>query len=239
MTATRELVYGRNRGPGGASRAPGGARDLGDRACGCSGSLARRTARGARFAPSGSSPRRRGRGIIRASSPGATRFATPTPGSWRSRSSLFSSASTRSPTRSNLGAVDPHRGGSGGDRRRRSRARLGPGHARSLPSVRRRGRAPPDRRRAQPRPLPRGDQGAGALGLRRGGRRRCSRSGTPTSPAASRSSSGAEGQGRAAARPPYLRRGDLDPARRHVGSLNVSVAAAVLLYEARRQRVAK
>ena len=44
------------------------------------------------------------------------------------------------------------------------------------------------------------------------------------------------GQGPAAARPPDLRRARLDPAAGGVESLNVSVAAAVLLYEARRQR---
>ena len=44
------------------------------------------------------------------------------------------------------------------------------------------------------------------------------------------------GEGPAAARPAHLRRARLDPARGQVESLNVSVAAAVLLYEARRQR---
>ena len=46
------------------------------------------------------------------------------------------------------------------------------------------------------------------------------------------------GQGTAAARPPHVRRARLDPARGAVESLNVSVAAALLLYEARRQRSA-
>ena len=46
------------------------------------------------------------------------------------------------------------------------------------------------------------------------------------------------GQGRASARSPDLRRAVSIPLAGHVGSLNVSVAAAILLYEARRQRAA-
>jgi len=47
---------------------------------------------------------------------------------------------------------------------------------------------------------------------------------------------GAEGKGLRPLGEAHVRRARVDPTRRAIESLNVSVAAAVLLYEARRQR---
>ena len=136
----------------------------------------------------------------------------------------------------NLGAVCRSAEGAGATGVVVPGARLGGRHRRGRARVGRRGRAPADRGRHEPRPLPRGGEGPGPLGLRRRAataRRRCGR---PTSPAASRSSSAprARGCGRSSAGPATSLVSI--PLAGAVESLNVSVAAALLLYEARRQR---
>ena len=95
----------------------------------------------------------------------------------------------------NLGAVCRSRRGRGRDGRRRAGARLGGRDAGGGALVGRRGRAPADRGRHEPGALPRGGEGPGALGARRGGRGRHARCGTPTSAAASRSSSAPRARG--------------------------------------------
>ena len=79
----------------------------------------------------------------------------------------------------NLGAVCRTRRVRGRDRRRDPRAPLGRGDAGGVQGVGRRGRAPPDRARAQPRRLPRRRQGGGLLVLRR---RRRARAAATTRP---------------------------------------------------------
>ena len=105
------------------------------------------------------------------------------------------------------------RGGRRRDGSRHPRARFRPRHAGRLPRVRRCRRARPDRRRPEPRALPRRCQGQRAVGVRgrlgghgldvgRGSHRR----------RGARVRRG--GQGRPPARPQDVRRDRLDPARR-------------------------
>ena len=106
---------------------------------------------------------------------------------------------------------------------------------RRSPRVGRGDRAPADRRRHEPRPLPRGGEGRRPLGLRRGRRGRDGDVGRRPH-RRRRARLRRRGQGAAPARPPQLRRLVSIPLLGRVESLNVSVAAALLLYEARRQR---
>ena len=136
----------------------------------------------------------------------------------------------------NLGAVCRSAEGSGRDRRRRSRPRLGRRDAGRREGVRRRGRASARRGRPEPRALSRRDQASTTSGS--------------TQPRAMPRHTlwetdftggtvvvlGAEGRG---LRPLVRRTCDAAvsiPLAGDVESLNVSVAAALLLYEARRQR---
>ena len=146
-----------------------------------------------------------------------------------------SPSSTGSPTRGNSARS------AGAPRRRRHRRRRAPPTGR--PSSRRRSRAPrPARsstcrsRSSEPRSLPRGGQGPRPLGLRRGrrGGRAVDVGDRPLGGPRPRVRCG--GQRAAPARPAHLRRTGRSPLAGAVASLNVSVAAALLLYEAKRQR---
>ena len=127
----------------------------------------------------------------------------------------------------------PQRGGRGRDRRRRAGARLGARDAGGLP------RRPPARsstcrsRSSRTSPATSRRSRAATSGSRAPPASRGRRCGRPTSPAGSRFVFGAEGKG---LRPLVRRTCDLEvsiPQLGRVESLNVSVAAAVLLYEAR------
>ena len=101
--------------------------------------------------------------------------------------------------------------------------------------VGRRGRARAGRRRPEPRALPRRGEGPASSGS--GRRRRGGDADVGDRPRGrGRLRLRRRGTGPAAARPPHLRRAVSIPLAGKVESLNVSVAAAVLLYEARRQR---
>ena len=130
---------------------------------------------------------------------------------------------------------DPERRGGRRHRHRPARRQLGAGDAGGRPGVGRGGRAPAGRGRHQPLAVPEGDQGAAALGLC-GGRGRDAHVPGATCPGDLTLVFGAEGKG---LRPLVRKTCDAAvsiPLAGQVESLNVSVAAAVLLYEARRQR---
>ena len=112
----------------------------------------------------------------------------------------------------NLGAVDPLRGRRRRDRRDRARPRGGAGDAGRLPVVGGDRRAPAGGGRAEPRPLPGGDQAGRPLVVRRdGGRAADDVAGRPHRRRRARLRR--RGQGRPAARPQDVRRRDLDSAR--------------------------
>ena len=129
----------------------------------------------------------------------------------------------------------PQRRGSGRDGRRRAGARLGPRDGRGLPRLRGRRRALAGGRRARTSPATWTRSSAATSGSTPRPPRPSRTCGAPTSPAALALVFGAEGKG---VRPLVRRACDAAvsiPLAGNVESLNVSVAAALLLYEARRQ----
>ena len=139
----------------------------------------------------------------------------------------------------NLGAVARSAEAAGADGLVIPERRAGLGDRGGREGVGRRGRAPAGRPGHEPRRLAGAGQGRGRLGLRR--RRRRRRPPTRDTDLTRQGRAGARqrGQGSAAAR---RRACDVlvsIPVRGRVGSLNVSAAAAVLLFEAVRQRAAR
>ena len=232
---TREQVYGRRpvrealRGPREVLELWATERAVGGRA------VAAATARASRSSPTGSSARRPGRATTRACSPGASRTATPTRTSSRRSSAPLLACLDQVTDPRNLGAVIRSAEGAG------ATGVVVPAHgsARVTPAVCRASAGAVEHLPVAVVPnlarylneIKRGDLWIYAAARRgRAGpvERRPDRR--------PRARLRRRGQGRAAARAARLRRDGLDPARRQVESLNVSVAAALLLYEARRRR---
>ena len=221
----------------GAARPARGARALGDRAGARGRALAADEGPCAcRSSPIASWARRRGRATTRACSPGASRTATPTRTSSRRVERPLLACLDQVTDPRNLGAVFRSAEGAGATGVVVPGPRLGEGDGGGLPRLGRRGRAPAGRRRPEPRALSERDQARPTSGSTR-----------PPPDAeqdlweADLSGGlalvfGAEGKG---VRPLVRRACDGDvsiPLAGRVESLNVSVAAALLLYEARRRR---
>ena len=231
---TRELVYGRNAGPRGAARAAGRARGVGGERAAATPRLARRGAAAAG---------RRERELTEAAgSPdhqGVVAWCEPYPyaDAWElaaaSEPLLCCLDQVTDPR--NLGAVVRSAAGAG------ATGVVLPAHgaarvtAGGVPRFGGRGRAPAGRGRAESRPIPRRGQGRPALGVC-GGRRRRPPLWDVDLTGGVALVLGAEGKG---VRPLVRRTCDgaiAIPLAHGVESLNVSVAAAVALFEARRQR---
>ena len=175
------------------------------------------------------------RATTRACSRGRSRTATPMRGSSRRRSGRCSSASTASPTRA-TSAPSAARRRRGRDRRRRSVAWVGGGDARGREGVGRRRRAPAGRVSSRTsRATCRRSSGADLWIYAAAGDAEQTLWETDFT-GGTVLVLGAEGKG---LRPLVRRSCDAAvsiPLAGGVESLNVSVAAALLLYEARRQR---
>ena len=183
-------------------------------------------------------PRSRAPTRTRASSPRSSRTRTPTPARAARGARPADRRARRGPGSAEPRRDRPHRRGGGRDRPRDRRAALGAEVTpRRLQGVGRRGRAPADRPGAQHRRLPGRREGAPACWVYgAGGRRTRALRPSPTTAAASCSSWAP--RARACARGCAASCDALValPLRGRIESLNVSAAAAVLLYQASRNR---
>ena len=136
----------------------------------------------------------------------------------------------------NLGAVCRSAELAGAAGRRDPGAARGGGDRGRLQGLGGGGRAPRDRPRPQPRRLARRSEAGRLLDLGRRRRAPSRRPGTSTSPARRSSSSAGRGAGSAPASPPPATAWSPCRAAGSIDSLNVSAAAAALLFEAVRQR---